>query len=233
MAGRYLTTAPFPNTTTLYGWNINGGSDVSPIPNAFGSIDLTRTGALTSGTDHTGASTFCTFDGTNDWLSSSDAAFNFTGTFSIGGWFNSTDWTPASAQYMISRASAAVNGWDCFLNTDGTMVFRSLSGAAATSSITIPNPSFTNGTWHHIVFVRNAGQGTAAYVDGTLSTTNSDATDTITAGGNLEIGSSAGGTLKWNGMIQDVFVHNGTLFTPQDVKNIYRHGVGTTIFVTG
>lgn len=226
MAGAYLTTAPFPNTTTLYGWNVNAGSDSATISNFVGGKDLTRTGALTSGTDHLGASTFCVFDGTNDYLSSTDAAFNFTGSFSYGGWFLATDWTPAGALYLMGRISGA-SGWDLYL--DGNINTRLLGGSSASIAYT-PSPALTDGTWHHIAVTVNSSGNMTLYVDGT-----SRASTAFTAyiqSGNLEVGASNGGTFRWNGRIQDAFVHNGTVLSAVDVTRIYNQAIGGYVFIT-
>lgn len=226
-ATAHIDTGAFPNTTTLYGWLLNGGSDTATITNAFGGKDLTRTGALTSGTNHLGESVFCTFDGTNDWLSSTDAVFNFTGTFSIGGWFMATDWTPGASVEFISRLSGA-SGWDLFL-TAGTGVITFRRGTGSSQLDVTPSPALTDGTWHHIVIVSVNATSQTLYIDGSSAGTASDTTDAIVAAGNLEVGSAAGGLLKWNGGIQDFFVHNGTALTASDVARIYNYGQRTFI----
>lgn len=235
MAGQYIATTPFPNTTTLYGWAINAGSDGATITNAFGSKDLTRTGALTARTDHLIASTFCDFDGTNDNLVSTDAAFNFTGSFSIGGWFCSDSWAAVGGYYFISRAEfGGLNGWILYQAGGGSkqIGFNTYSAGVNTSALLGSAHTFVDSTWHHIAVVRTSGSKAELYLDGILNTTNSDATDTITAGGNLEVGSVDGGTTRFDGGIQDVFVHNGTALSADDIRNIYRWGVGRGVLLS-
>ena len=224
MAGAYIATTPFPNTTTLYGWAINGGSDVTPIPNVFGGIDLTRTGALSSATDHLGASTFCDFDGTNDWLSSSNAAFNFTASFSFGGWFYIDNFS--DSRVLVARLSSGSNGWWSYYDTGPVVAFETFSGGVSTSLHTSPTLSVSAATWFHVVFTRTANTNTKIYINGSLISTDSDTSENITAGGNLEIGSNTGGSNKLNGRAQDVFIHKDTVLADDDVNRIYKWGAG-------
>ncbi len=223
-----LTTADFPNSTTLYGWNMDattadaadavygaGGGGTK-----IGAKDLTvKDAALASGADVLGNAKYCSFGGTA-YLLSTDAAFAFTDDFSIGGWFYSTDWSPAISNRLISRRSGN-NGWTFYLETDGTLQFTTFGGSGSTSIAEVDVNYLSTSAWHHFVAVRTSGSNCKLYVDGALVGINSDASDTIVAGGNLEFGSEDGGGLKFTGRLDEAFVHSGTVLTADQVKQIY------------
>ena len=123
---------------------------------------------------------------------------------------------------MISRINAGLtNGW-VFMIDSGTFYFQSRSGGT-TSSAQVSVSSLTNATWHHFVAARTSGSKCELYLDGALIHTSVDASDAITASGDLEVGSYGGGAGAFLGMMQDVFVHNGTVLSSADVRNIYNY----------
>jgi hypothetical protein len=215
----YLASSDFPNTTTLYGWHVNATSDSATISNWIGAKDLTRTGALTQQADHLGNSVYCEFDGTNDYLSSSDAAFNTTGTFSLGLWAYSASWSSITSQMLIARVNSSwTNGWYVAIDTNGFHIWT--------------NPASTNygghvkalpAGWHHFAISRTNGGNTNFYINGKWSGT--VATTSFTAGGNLEIATAAAGAgAKFNGRISEVVFHSGTAWTEGEARKIYARG---------
>lgn len=218
---KYLTSTDFPNTTTLYGWRAPS-SDSASWTAIYGGIDLTRNGALGSQADHLANTVACDFDGSNDYLSSTNAAFNFTGTFSISCWVYRSDWSinfSASSEILISRA-AGVNGWYLMGYDSSTAIWFY---NRTDNTCTPLNSSVLSPGWHNFIIVRNSGAYTSIFVDGLLLAKNATATS-ITADGTLEIGSFRGGSSKFTGRITDVWVHNGTAWTSEQVKKIYARG---------
>lgn len=214
----YLVSGDFPNTTTLYGWHINAGSDAATISNWIGGQDLTRTGALTQQPDHLGNNVYCEFDGTNDYLSSTDAVFNFTGSFSLEIWAYKTDWsTWASSQTLISRHNGT-NGWIFYVNS-ATKSLNFQVGADSPPNVDI---SKLSAGFHNFIVTRTAAGNTQIYVDRKWVATWVSAA--ITAAGNLEIGSYNGGTLKWNGRLSEVIIHNATAWTENEESKVYSRG---------
>ena len=200
--------------TTLYGW-VNG----QPV---LGAKALTKNGTINQAVDHSGLTTECEFTGAG-YYSSADAAFAFTGTFSVGFWMYRKDWAkPFSTQ------------------TDPTVLSRAPVGGATGFIINFPNSTqqlrfYCNGSptgstetghlssgFHFIQFVRDvANTLTKTYIDGVRVGTTSTV-GTITAGGNFEIGSYGGGTYKaTEARYSEVWIHNATAWTDTQVKAIY------------
>ena len=226
---RYLVSADFPNTTTLYGWHLNG-SGSADLTNFIGSLDLTLgAGGLTVQTDTLGYSTYCGFNGST-YLKSTNVLFNFTNSFSIGLWVYRSSWAAVGGpQGLISRYDGS-NGWYVYLNTDGFMYFNTNSGATGTSSVLAGYTDLSAG-WHHFAFARNGASSLAVYFDGCQVLKGYDATDAITAAGNLEIGSYNGGTGKFTGSIDEVIIHNGTTWSDSNVRKIYARGANILSYV--
>lgn len=223
MARSYLTSTQFPNTTTLYGWNINGNGSYDD-GDFIGSKALTETGALSAAVNLQGDSRFCDFDGANDYLSSTDAVFNFIGDFSVGCWVYMADWSITNTDYIIDRVDLGVpDGWLLrFSNTNPDLVWTVYSGGL-TSSFTWDHSSLIPG-WHHLNISRESGVETLLYVDGDLKVTHVDASDVITAGGTLVIGANSVGGGKITGRIVDVYVHKDTVLSGPEVSIIYLWG---------
>lgn len=213
----YLLAEDFSNTTTLYGWHVNGSSDAATISGWVGSKDLTRNGALTQQANHLGDSVYCEFDGVNDYLSSADAAFNFTGTFSAGLWVYRSSWEAvSSAQALMGRYSGT--GWGFGLSNNGSVYFVTDGPTYIYSS------SYTSlsAGWHYLSFSRTSGGITTFYIDGIFS--GSGASSSITAAGNQEIGSVGGGLAKFSGRLSEIIIHNATAWSDSEVARLYARG---------
>lgn len=222
--GRHIVSSDFPNTTTLYIWHFKETSDGGTIPNEFGGKDLTRVGNLTQVNNHLGENVYCEFDGTNDYASSTDAVFNFTGDFSVGGWFYAPSWILSKG--MITRLqSGAINGWEFVTlpSAGGQINFSGFSTVRTFNHQYISTPS---AGWHHVAATRDSGTESKIYLGGQLVSTDPDTSDTITAAGTFCVGASeSGGSKRWTGRGQDVFVHNGTILTQPQIESLYDIGV--------
>lgn len=224
----------FPLSSTIYGWHINGLSDFDDgdWTTSGATKALTENGAISSiilgqsVLDRLGLDTFCYFDGTNDYLSSTDIVFDsMTGSFSLCGWFRADDWTPATEMILISKTNTT-NGWSLALRTDGSLYAYNHTGTA-TEADTISNSGLTSG-WHHIAYVRDDGTSSAIYIDGkVMSYTNSHAD--ITDAGDLEIGSYNSGTSKFQGAIQNIVVDTSVAWSANEVRKIYSAQCGNFI----
>ena len=208
--------------TTTYGWKAGITNDT--YLTLYGGKDLTTGSGNIGirGSDHLGYSTYSKFDGTNNNTFSSDAAFAFTGQFSIGIWVSRASWGSPIAQTVnyIARYSGG-NGWQ-LASASGTtnILFQTLASSSVTSAITV-NMSELSGGWHFIAITRNASQ-TKMYVDGTVlgSTLNGN----ITAGGNLYIGSLSGTAEKLIGGVDEIWIRDGYAWVPGHVELLYARG---------
>jgi len=209
----------FPNTTTLYIWNLDSNSSTTQTDVVGGKALTVGAGALTAGADVLGNSKYCAFDG-NTYLTCNDAAFNMTETFSISVWAYATDWSPAAANYLVTRASAGTwNGWGLGVLTTGDIYWNTMSAGSDTATQKANINGLSVNAWHHFVVSRTVSGTTNIYVDGVC--VSSLASETITAQGNLEVGSENGGSDKFTGRIDELVIYNGTALTADQVRNIY------------
>lgn len=220
-----LTATDFPNSTTLYGWNMDSTTDTAATGAYAGTMfgtskDLTITAdKMHTANDVLGNSKYCSFDGAA-YLVSTDAAFNFTGTFSVAGWFYFASWTNSTEECLISRWSSAGsnNGW--IIRKDSDNVIAMTTSHAGTSEVVF---SFSTvglaAGWHHIAVVRTAAAGSCLYIDGKLMVIG--IANTIAEGGQLEVGSRNAGTAKMTGYADEIVIHNATAWTANEVLKIY------------
>jgi hypothetical protein len=214
----YVPTAAFPNTTTLYGWR-NG----QPIQ---GAIALTKNGTIGQAVDHSGATSECEFiaqgNGTNGgYYSSSDAAFAFTGSFSIGVWAYRADWAKIPNVNYSSGVIAryASTGWGIFQYSGATKwTFQQ----NAISDIIVDLGHLSSG-WHFISVSRDTANSTTKFSVDVVRLASANTVSTITAAGVLNIGSYGGAGVYNLGdtRLSDVWIHNGTAWTDAQVQAIY------------
>lgn len=206
----YIPTAAFPNTNLLYGWR-NG----LPVQ---GGIALTKNGTIGQAVDHSGNTSECDFTGAG-YYSSTDSAFAFTGSFSIGFWMYRKDWAKTySVTNNILARYTGTNGWVIQEISGTTQISFSCN---AVSLISVDVAHLASG-WHFISLVREVSPAMCRVsVDGVRIGTNTTAV-AITAGNELEIGAAASGVNKLqDSKISDIWIHNGTAWTDAQVKAIY------------
>ena len=219
--GRELTTTPFPNTTTLFGWNINGSADY--VDGDFvGGKALTENGVITAGDNHFGVSTFCQFDGSDDYLTSDDVAFGFTADASVGFWIYRASWAAISAAEMIINKWQSGEGWTVQMDDALDTVRLNTNDGGFTSSVAF-DFTFLSAGWHHFVFVRDAGVNGKIYMNGILKITNTDVTDDLSTSTNdMTIARLAGSTTQdFTGRLADLFIHVATALSDNEVRAIY------------
>jgi len=212
-----LTSADFPNSTTLYVWNMASTSSESQTDIVGSKALAVAAGALTAGNDVLGNSKYCAFDGST-YLNSADAVFDtLTGTFSCGGWIFSADWTPAGNMALLSKASGT-EGWRLTLQTDGTVIWVE-NNAQVGNAFMVTH--LTASTWHHFAVSRTNAGNVVIYLDGEVVYRAAATTITDPAGNNLEIAAFAGGSAKFTGRVDELFIHNATALTADQVRKLY------------
>lgn len=213
----YLTGAAFPNTTTLYGWRAGANG----FTTVLGGQDLTENGTLAVLPDHLGNNVDCGFTG-SQYLSNSNSAFAFvTATnFSMCAWVNLKTLRVNGGYFpLITRRTAGSDGFGIYITE--TLTYMQVNG----SNYFPANFDFSGyrDSWVHIAWVRNyTATKSYFYVNG-IQVAQIGAVGTITAGGNLEIGSYNGGIYKerHNSQITDVWIHKDTAWTDAQVMAIY------------
>jgi hypothetical protein len=207
----YLASTDFPNITTLYHWR----AGASGFTTVYGSKDLTEGGTLSAANDHLANSVDC--DTTAGYGYSSDAVFDMTGDFSLGCWVYLANWADNTLRYFMTKRSA--NGWIFYKTDVNTINFFRYGGATDVSF----NCSSLSSGFHHLAFTRDSGTSSSLYIDGSLVSRTTSAS-TITDDGDLEIGSVGGGSGLLAGRITEITVHNGTIWSSEEVKKIYARG---------
>ena len=153
------------------------------------------------------------FDGSNDYVSTTETGLDFqaSDSFSVAFWFKTTDTGEAG---FVSRWNTSNNGWLVLKDSGTTASFRLSSNWGGGNAIraVATNNAFSDGDWHHLA-VTYGGSGHSSikmYVDGTAQTLNVNLTGTvgtITYGTNLAFGvKEATGSFsdKYDGELDDI-----------------------------
>jgi len=153
------------------------------------------------------------FDGSNDYVSTTETGLDFqaSDSFTVAFWFKTTDTGEAG---FISRWNQSNNGWLVLKDSGTTASFRMSSNWGGGNAIraVATNNAFSDGAWHHLA-VTYGGSGHSSikmYVDGTAQTLNVNLTGTvgtITYGTNLAFGVKEGtGSFsdKYDGDLDDI-----------------------------
>ena len=221
-SGHNLTSASFPSTqypTKISFYSLTGLTDGNTSLNHTltnnGSTPFTGTGIVG------GASTCASLNGTSQWLSSTDAHFNPSGDWIMGGWFYPTSYTPASDQTLFSSWASGNQKFRIDLLTTGDIkIYSSLTGSDST--ITTTAIDFTPG-WSHIALQYIAAdQKLYLYIDSILIGAH------IVGGAlyspvspSFALGARAGGSNLYSGLIDEFFACNGYAFTDDEVAKVY------------
>ena len=113
------------------------------------------------------------FDGSNNYLDCGNSTgIQFSGSFSVSFWFNTTDAT-ATNEIFVSKANDGTNdNWLIKLDSSRKLAFE-LNLVAITDSGSASN----DGEWHHVVAVHESGVGNKLYKNGILVANNTTGTN--------------------------------------------------------
>ncbi len=167
-------------------------------------------------------------DGTADYVAFGNNApplLNLT----LEGWAAADDWDDSSRHRDIidSWSSGDNADWYRISITSGTgyLSFYIDAGddegghdnSPLTSNI---NSSWVDGTWHHIVGVRDTvGDTLSLYADGVLVASDSHTNNTTISPGNLNIGDISGENESWDGHIATAKIYNRALSAKEVLQN--------------
>lgn len=186
-------------------------------------------GTLTNGPTFTsGTPSYFTFDGTNDFVSFPFSSYGSdSGSYSFGGWFNTT--TLANAYKMVySRGQdGAGSGWSLQIRLtnlnriEACVVARVGAGSFAEFGAIAPSASLAN-TWYNVYGVWESSTSIKLYINGSLITT------TTTAGRNNLRSSTVAWSVSWNlspyqygGRVSNFLLYNSVL-SATDILNNYN-----------
>jgi hypothetical protein len=186
-------------------------------------------GTLTNGPTFTSSTpSYFTFNGTTQYVSFPFSTYGAdSGSYSFGGWFNTT--TLANAYKMIfSRGQdGAGNGWSLQIRLnnlnriEACVVARTGTGSYTEYDATAPSASSAN-TWYNVYGVWESATSIKLYINGSLITTVTAATKN-----NLR-SSSVAWSVSWNlspyqygGRVSNFLIYNSVL-SATDILNNYN-----------
>jgi hypothetical protein len=162
------------------------------------------------------------FNGTTQYLSSTDAHFNpGDSNFVIGFWVKPNSWVPASNQVIISQWQAAPNQSFNFILATTGLVAISYSTDGTTSSSALAYDVSTLTGWHHFAIKYVASENKFyLYLDGILVTTGTLPSGLWqVASPSFRIANQ--GIYYFAGLIDEFFFCNGNAFTDDEISKIY------------
>jgi len=167
-------------------------------------------------------------DGTNDFIDcGNDSSLQFSGSFSIGCWFRTTDAT-ATNEILISKSDDGVSaGWLIRLNSSRKLDFTYTNSASGGVGVTIQDTgnAVNDGQWHHVMFVHESGVGNRAYKDGALVDDNTIGTDLGSHTPNFHIGNQDFSTARALACdVSSASAYNVAKST-EEVYAIYQQGI--------
>ena len=153
-----------------------------------------------------GAAFSASLNGTNQYLSASNAAFAFTGNFTVEGWFRPTD-VYLNTLFSLGSTQQPINFYAVYLAA-GAPIGESF-GEFPTSFRT---GIMENNVWYHVALVRS-GSIISLYLNGTSGDRTGTLSGTIGTGA-LNIGFISGTALKpFRGNISNFRVSNSAVYT--------------------
>jgi hypothetical protein len=145
-------------------------------------------------------------NGTSQYLSASNAAFTFTGDFTVEGWYRPTSVTGLRTLFTIGAPTAAIGAMVVY-SSNGTLQAQPYGGG----NITFSGATMSVNTWYHIALVRS-GSTIKLYFNGTANATTSTNSSSI---GNdaFTVGFLSGGYGYFAGNVSNVRVSNSAIYT--------------------
>lgn len=233
-----VQTALGLGASSLNGYNALGYAPNSVVANGnhlytctFNGVDLT--GTLSAGmrlrtTRTVAAPTQSTsLNGTTQyWSKTSPAGMTFTDNFTASAWIKLTSYG-ANAN-IISRRSAG-NGWTLRIGSTGTVDIVGFNSPGYRGLVSYPSVPLNK--WVHVAGTLTLGSSTGAiYIDGALVASQPASGSTVSSliqAGNLEVGSTQGGTELFPGKIAQAAVFS-TVLSQATIQSYYSQGLSGT-----
>ncbi len=159
------------------------------------------------------------FDGVDDWVKiPNDDSLNFNDvSFSLGGWFNSTEGGVLMYKYNSGQAYYLLS-----MNTDKTFRIRVNDGDQV---ILDSDSTYSFNEWHHIMSVINQTNNTMyIYIDGVLDgSADISLIGNLSNSGYLRILSNYNDTVHIEAKVDDVRIYNRALLA-DEINQLYQLG---------
>jgi trimeric autotransporter adhesin len=151
-----------------------------------------------------------------------DLHFSFTATWSILGWFKTTD--NGTNQCLISFGNVSTNTQEraIFVGSDGKVAFVNSGTGSQSSAVSTIG---TSGTWVQVCIVGHGQNSQSVYLNGKLDHTCSLVTGTIPSTGILVLGSRSnfgGDTIPAANASMALWRISATAPSPEQIKKIYE-----------
>ena len=159
------------------------------------------------------------FDGTESIDCGNPTEFQFTGDFSISGWFKTSS---TASQRIISKDDVTNRSY--YIQLIGNSYLRGAVFTSGTQQSNNFGSGLADGNWHHFVFTFENGVGTKLYIDNGTPNLDSFTSSLDNDPAGLIIGSRGDGANKFNGKISNISLFNKTL-TSTEVLKLYSNGV--------
>lgn len=182
----------------------HGATSTTDQSNDARTVTFQGNAQVTVGENHFERNSFL-LDGTGDYLTVPDSAdWNFSGAFTIEGWFKSDN--NAAAQVLFSQQEAGVGGVQAYYN-GSTDISVSIG---STSIFTTSDPVFTDDTWYHVALTRDGSNNWDLWLNGTSIGSVTDATAIGNSSSAFAIGTRADlPNSYWVGNITDFRITDG------------------------
>lgn len=156
--------------------------------------------------------------------SASVSGITFTDNFTCEAWIKLE--SHGSIMMIVSKTSGP-NGWQFYINADGTL---RLAGLSTTQDYVTSYQSIPLNRWVHVAASLDmSGTSGVIYMDGVLvpSSYTDGATSSLTQAGNLELGSQNGGSNYFDGEISDVRLWSDIRTETEIQDNMYKQLTGS------
>jgi len=154
-----------------------------------------------------------------------DPSLDFSGDFSISFWYNSS--VVQSDNTRIIGSHDGSDGFSIYANANGSLSFFA-QGASASTTTSRTGGFVNDGTWHHVVAVKQA-DSIRLYVDETTLGAAAVVFGAIDPAAPLTIGGESATVGDYEGKLDDVRVYTRAL-SASDVSEAYALGAARTSY---
>jgi hypothetical protein len=161
-----------------------------------------------------------TFDGSDDYLESTDSIFNLSNNITLSAWVNISS-TPANDVYVVDRTN---NNSGYSLGWNSNRYIRLRIGNGSSTITTTGATALALNTWYHITGTVDSSGLARVYLNGALDGTGAISLLTTSSGQNLRIGYRAA-VNAITGSVDEVRVYNRAL-SGAEVFQLYNFAPG-------
>ena len=188
----------------------------SQVPNPD-PLDTSTNGTLNAGGVNT-RSLFFALSGDDHLVVADDDALDFSGAFTIEGYFRNT--RPNKIGNVVNKRSGDA-GYKVWVAADTGVLSFGVDNGPTWDWIGFDDASVSDGAWHHFAAIRDSSDGLHIWVDGVEDTTPLGGATTVSGdlsnSYNLQIGADTSGIVEraWDGYLDEIRLSNVALTSDQ------------------